>query len=74
MGVPRVWEKIEEGIKSKASSRGPQKMVVVIIITIIIKLITIINIIIVIIIIVILIIAWRHISTMTSTHHGVFCS
>ena len=73
VGVPRVWEKIEEGIKSKASSRGPKKMVVIIIITIIIKLITIILIIIVIIIIVILIIAWKHISTMTSTHHGVFC-
>jgi len=27
VGVPRVWEKIEEGIKSKASSRGPKKMV-----------------------------------------------
>ena len=52
MGVPRVWEKIEEGIKSKASSRGPKKMVVVIIITIIINLITIINLIIIVILII----------------------
>ena len=73
VGVPRVWEKIEEGIKSKASSRGPKKMVVIII-AIIINLITIILIIIInLIIIVILIIALRHISTMTSTHHGDFC-
>ena len=27
VGVPRVWEKIEEGIKSKASSSGPRKLV-----------------------------------------------
>jgi len=27
VGVPRVWEKIEEGIKSKASSSGPKKLV-----------------------------------------------